>query len=111
MSILSCKKYCKKCGVYFFTVKNFTKIGNAVDIAERYMDLQTGCPYKMKINGYIPLPNNKKILLNEEKTAHIYFHNYFHKGEWFKNISHLIKDYIKMRKKVLANQETDKEVI
>ncbi len=112
--------FCDECGIYFAKMPfpksvdkqrkfNLTKIGQAVNIKNRYDDLKTGNPL-FQIFSIISVEKNR--LKIEENRAKNYFANYHFKGEWYLNIPpQLIKDYIKMRKKVLANQETDKEVI
>lgn len=90
---------------------NFIKIGQAVDIENRFDDLQTGNPFNLKIKGFIPLTKDKKLLKIEEDRAKNYFANHYYRGEWYLNIKHLIKDYVKLRIKDLTNQEMYKEVI
>lgn len=116
------KKILSKTGIYFLKMVfpkkilnsrnfNFFKIGQAVDVKNRVDDLKTGNPFTLKIIDFIPIKKDKKILKIEEDRAQYYFADHYYNGEWYLNIEHLIKDYVKLRIKDLTNQKTDKEVI
>jgi hypothetical protein len=53
------------------------KIGYAKDIQKRLADLQTGCPFKLKLFGTIPGGRDM------ERTMHILYKPYRTSGEWF----------------------------
>lgn len=68
--------------VYFITTETFdgeaVKIGyTSGDPAKRLRDLQTGCPTKLDMFGYIPgTQRDERELHDEFSSAHI-------RGEWF----------------------------
>ena len=116
------KKMNNKPGIYLTKLKfpkkivkvrkyNFIKIGQAVNIKNRMDDIKTCNPFNLEIIGFIPIERDKKLLKIEEDKAHNYFSNHHYNGEWYLNIEHLVKDYVKLRIKDLTERETDKEVI
>jgi len=68
--------------VYFIkTVNNdFIKIGiTKTDIQRRFSNIQSGNMYKLKLLGFLPSENPKKL----EKKIHQYFLKFKMQGEWF----------------------------
>lgn len=59
------------------------KIGKARDPEQRLRDLQTGCPYQLKIIAKIKCRSDRHAL-EVERLAHKYFDRYRMRGEWFK---------------------------
>lgn len=66
--------------VYFVVCRNeFVKIGFAVDVRDRFGDLQTGCPYELKLVGVLP-----EVPFKAEKWFHILLRALHVRGEWFR---------------------------
>ena len=68
--------------VYFIKTENndFIKIGiTKTDIRKRFSSIQSGNMYKLKILGYLPSDNPKKL----EKKLHKHFLKFRTEGEWF----------------------------
>lgn len=59
------------------------KIGKAKDPEKRLRQLQTGCPYQLKLIGTIRCKSDRHAI-DIEKAAHELFSEYNHLGEWFK---------------------------
>ena len=64
------------------------KIGKSRDPEKRLKELQTGCPYKLKLDGTIKC-NSDKHALEIEKAAHDFFSYKHARGEWFKCTDHV----------------------
>lgn len=74
--------------VYFVSAGDFIKIGKSTGNPKaRIQTLQTGCPYKIEVIGWI----NGDVCL--EKELHQRFSKHKAHGEWFKNHSD-ITDYL-----------------
>ena len=72
--------------VYFIkTLANppMLKIGKASNPEERLSQLQTGCPYELKIVGRIKCKSESHAL-EIEKSAHQVCRTWFVRGEWFR---------------------------
>lgn len=65
--------------VYFIGCDNrFVKIGFARNVAERLADLQTGCPFELRIIGELPGAAASMELVFHEVLSRLRF-----RGEWF----------------------------
>ncbi len=74
--------------VYFISAGNFIKIGKSTGNPKaRIQTLQTGCPYKIEVLGWI----NGDVYL--EKELHKKFSKHKAHGEWFSN-HYDITDYL-----------------
>lgn len=68
--------------IYFalaeFGEEQFAKIGFAKNIRKRLSQIQTGCPAKIEMLGYLPGDRKAEANLHRQCAAHRVF------GEWFR---------------------------
>lgn len=73
--------------VYFIAVTdahpNTVKIGKAKNPMQRLIEMQTGCPYQLKLVGQVPCLSEKHAY-QVETNAHIAFRDFAYRGEWFR---------------------------
>lgn len=71
--------------VYFFSYENGPiKIGKATNVKARLAGVQTGCPFKLEILGFMCGPENL------EKSLHDKFGQWRMNGEWFERNDDLL---------------------
>jgi len=72
-------------GVYIIECHGLYKIGKAENLRVRLIDLQIGCPYKLRLVEFIPCGNGENGDL--EKAFHKNYSSKRCRGEWFE-LSH-----------------------
>ena len=84
--------------VYFLQAGPFVKIGKASfgDVGARIEDMQTGCPYDMRILAVVPGD------LKEERALHSRFSAFKVRGEWFRLEPELSSHIDSLRKTPIA---------
>jgi hypothetical protein len=91
--------------IYFIQCKGFIKIGyTSRDISQRFSQIQSHCPYELKI-----------IFIYEgdlytEELLHRRFNHLNVRGEWFL-FNKEIKDFIKNQKKIISNYKDETIII
>ncbi|ELP33693.1 GIY-YIG nuclease family protein [Rhodopirellula baltica] len=114
-------------GVYFITCefigRRFVKIGRSTNIARRRNQLQSGCPFRLKVEHIEAMSESEAVV--KEKEWHAMFKNMRKRCEWFDVISdevntqlmfhwfpyeNDIKAFIEGRKAQNATAEIDEEV-
>lgn len=65
--------------VYFVQCNEFTKIGFAADVQQRFCNLQIGNPYQLRLLRTIASDNPVEI----EEEIHSRLEKYHVRGEWF----------------------------
>lgn len=67
--------------IYFIECEGYVKIGlTANHVTERVAQMQTGCPFELKLLKVIVSRNMRR----DEGVIHEMFGQYRHRGEWFK---------------------------
>ena len=97
----------KKCGIYFISDGNGIKIGLAVDIDQRLLDLQTGNSRKLILLVHIAIP--KEQLYSEENKTHKYFEKYHLQGEWYSISQEQAYEYTEKRTDAIINEVVKQE--
>lgn len=76
-------------GVYFIQCNDFVKVGFANNVHRRVKDLDTGCPYNLRLIAVEPTESRKR-----EHELHRIFSGIRFKGEWY-HLAAPITNYIK----------------
>ena len=66
--------------VYVIQCQDFVKFGIADDVRGRLSNMQTGCPFPLKLLASWPCKDAK----NTERRLHKLFRQFHLRGEWFK---------------------------
>jgi hypothetical protein len=66
--------------IYVIQAGEFVKIGVATDVAKRIQELQTGCPYNLKLVVAVPCKN----AYASERSVHDRLQAFHTRGEWFR---------------------------
>jgi len=66
--------------VYVIECQGFVKVGVAVNVPNRVGQLQTGCPFPLRLIGCWQVED----AISEEEAIHSYLDGYRVRGEWFK---------------------------
>lgn len=69
-------------GVYLLKCQDLYKIGRAEDLRSRVGTLQTGCPYQISIEMFIPCSTQDAPAI--ERELHKTYTNQKHRGEWYR---------------------------
>lgn len=69
-----------KLSLYVMQCGEFTKIGFARDVANRFNNFQTGNPHEMQLLASTPT----RFAVQLESRLHAYLGRYHVRGEWFK---------------------------
>lgn len=77
------------------------KIGFATELSSRIRELQTGCPFEIRVIGLIDTDD-----IEQEKTIHRKLARWRIRGEWYP--LHVAEDYLARRASAIANQEVGK---
>jgi hypothetical protein len=65
------------------------KIGKAADVEQRIRELQTGCPYELKLMATIKCRSDQHAF-QVERLAHEFFKEFRTRGEWFKCTDYVV---------------------